>query len=249
MTRAKRPNSIVLAWLTIIVVAVLVLVAGWAGDRMGRAQAAEVEYHYPLGNVVYLTFDDGPSPAYTSQVIADLNAVGAHATFFQIGVNMVGNCSYMKWMLREGEQLGTHTWTHPSLPSLDYAQTAEQISKARAYSVACTGYDSRLFRFPYNRETENGNIYLGSQDMLQIGSGIDPSDWEWKKVTDADIISYTMARVYPGAIIQLHDGLDVLGRDGGHPGFLPGLLRDLKARGYAMVTLPSQGVPKTSAES
>jgi peptidoglycan/xylan/chitin deacetylase (PgdA/CDA1 family) len=54
------------------------------------------------------------------------------------------------------------------------------------------------------------------------------------------VIAYALARVHDGAVIQLHDGQNALGRDHGHPGYLPGLLRALKARGYAMVALPPQ---------
>ena len=56
-----------------------------------------------------------------------------------------------------------------------------------------------------------------------------------------------MAQVKPGSIIQLHDGTNVLGREG-HPGYLPGLLRALKQRGYAIETLPSQGDPAIGGE-
>jgi peptidoglycan/xylan/chitin deacetylase (PgdA/CDA1 family) len=83
--------------------------------------------------------------------------------------------------------------------------------------------------------------------MIQIDSGINVNDWDWRHVSDAQIISRIMAQVKPGSIIQLHDGTNVLGRDRATP-LSAGLLQELKQRGYAMVTLPSQGDPAIGGE-
>jgi peptidoglycan/xylan/chitin deacetylase (PgdA/CDA1 family) len=243
----SRPSSVVAACLTIVVVATLVLVAGWAGNRMGRAQAAEAG-NYADTRVVYLTFDDGPDGSYTREVLADLQAEGAHATFFEVGENMAANCPLMRQLLADGNQLGTHSWDHPKFPALDAAQTAAEISRARLEQLSCTGHDSLLFRYPYDEPTAYGSAYLGSQLMLAVASGIDPSDWNWQHVSDAEVISRVIAQVRPGAVVQLHDGDAAAGRDHGHPGYLPGLLRELKAHGYAMVTLPGQGTPNSGHE-
>jgi hypothetical protein len=69
--------------------------------------------------------------------------------------------------------------------------------------------------------------------MQSIGADIDPSDWDWQSVTDAQVISAVMSQLRDGAVIQLHDGQDILGRDGGNPGYLPQLLTDIKAAGYS----------------
>ena len=243
----KKPNQTVLAWLVIIVVGTLCICAYWAGGHMATASAAASSVRASQ-QVVYITFDDGPSAGYTGQVLADLNAAGAHATFFEIGINMRGNQALMRRMLADGNQLGTHSWDHPLFPRLTQAQAIAEISQARALQIQYTGHDSRLFRYPYNRPNEAGTIYLGSQHMIQIDSGINVNDWDWRHVSDAQIISRIMAQVKPGSIIQLHDGTIVLGRDRARPGYLPGLLQELKQRGYAMVTLPSQGDPAIGGE-
>jgi peptidoglycan/xylan/chitin deacetylase (PgdA/CDA1 family) len=232
---------------TIIVALVLCACTFWAGNRVGRAQAAEAGT-YADTHVVYLTFDDGPDGDYTRQVLADLQAEGAHATFFEVGENMAANCPLMKQLLADGNQLGTHSWDHPKFGRLDAGQTAAEVSRARLEQIRCTGHDSLLFRYPYDQPGAYGSAYLGSQLMLAIASGIDPSDWDWQHVPDHEVIRRVMAQVYPGAIVQLHDGNAATGRDHGHPGYLPGLLRELKAKGYAMVALPSQGAPSSGHE-
>lgn len=224
---------------------------------------------------IYLTFDDGPTAGYTNLVLNDLNAAGAHATFFEIGQStytdsgmcpstMVGtptpsyatclahagdaaygNYGLARSILAAGDQLGTHSWDHPDFTTLTAAQTATEISAARSLQAAVTGRDSKLFRFPYNQATTAALSYLSSQGMQSIGADIDPGDWDWQSVTDAQVISAVMSQLRDGAVIQLHDGQDVLGRDGGNPGYLPQLLTDIKAAGYSFGLL-QLGSPVTA---
>ena len=212
---------------------------------------------------IYLTFDDGPTAGYTNLVVNDLNAAGAHATFFEMGQSTytdsgmcpsavagtptpsyatclanAGNAAYgnyglMLSILAAGDQIGTHSWDHPNFTTLTAAQTTTEISQARSLQVAVTARDSKLFRFPYNQVTPAAVSYLISQGMQSIGADIDPSDWNWQSVTDAQVISAVMSQLRDGAVIQLHDGQDVLGRDSGNPGYLPLLLADIKAAGYS----------------
>jgi len=212
---------------------------------------------------IYLTFDDGPTAGYTNLVLNDLNAAGAHATFFEIGQSTytgsgmcpstatgtptpsyatclanAGNAAYgnyglVRSILAAGNQIGTHSWDHPNFTTLTGAQTSTEISQARSLQVAVAGRDSKLFRFPFNQVTTAALSYLSSQGMQSIGADIDPSDWNWQSVTDAQVISAVMSQLRDGAVIQLHDGQDVLGRDGGKPGYLPQLLFDIKAAGYS----------------
>jgi peptidoglycan/xylan/chitin deacetylase (PgdA/CDA1 family) len=217
----------------------------------------------PSAGTIYLTFDDGPTAGYTNLVLNDLNAAGAHATFFEIGQSTytasgmcpstvtgtpapsyatclanAGNAAYgnyglVKSILAAGNQIGTHSWDHPNFSTLTAAQTTTEISRARSLQAAVTGRDSKLFRFPYNQATTAALSYLSTQGMQSIGADIDPSDWNWQSVTDAQVIAAVMSQLRDGAVIQLHDGQDVLGRDGGNPGYLPQLLTDIKAAGYS----------------
>jgi peptidoglycan/xylan/chitin deacetylase (PgdA/CDA1 family) len=150
-----------------------------------------------VGRVVYLTFDDGPTRGYTDEILADLNAAGAHATFFQLGRNMPGNERLMQWMVRDGEQLGTHSWDQPPVRRLTPARTAWEIGAARALQVRDTGLDSRLFRYPYDQPTDAAAVYLGQQRMLSIDAGINVPDWDWPRVTDAQVIAAVMAPGVP----------------------------------------------------
>jgi peptidoglycan-N-acetylglucosamine deacetylase len=197
----------------------------------------------PASKVIYLTFDDGPTPGYTNEVLADLSAAGARATFFEIGKStytasgMQGQQALVQSVLAGGNQIGTHSWDHPNFATLTLAQTQAEIVDARTLQVSYTGHDSKLFRYPYFISTSYGDQVLSQQGMTAMGADVDPSDWDWQHVSDTAVISNVLAAAHDGAVVDLHDGQDVLGRDGGHPGYLPGLLTQLKAAGYTFGTL------------
>lgn len=240
--------------------------AAWnsKGQKLGalisfKTAATVVPPPQPPTKTVYLTFDDGPTAGYTTEVLADLNAAHAHATFFEIGqspytasgMNVGNNGALMNQLVSSGNVLGTHSWDHPNFasPLLNPTQTASEISRARTLQISITGTDSKLFRFPYNAVTQNGLDYLTSQGMRSVGNNIDPSDWNWQQVTDTQVINAVMAQVKDGDVVQLHDGQDVLGRDGGHPGYLPLLLSELAANGYAFGTLTVGGTAGNAANA
>ena len=148
---------------------------------------------------IYLTFDDGPTAGYTNLVLNDLNAAGAHATFFEIGQSTytdsgmcpstvvgtptpsyatclanAGNAAYGNYglvlsILAAGDQIGTHSWDHPNFTTLTAAQTTTEISQARSLQVAVTGRDSKLFRFPYNQATTAALSYLSARECSRSG--------------------------------------------------------------------------------
>lgn len=65
-----------------------------------------------------LTFDDGPSPLYTPQILAVLRRYGVKATFFMLGANVEKCPSTVRQIVDEGHTLGNHTWSHPNLDTL-----------------------------------------------------------------------------------------------------------------------------------
>jgi peptidoglycan-N-acetylglucosamine deacetylase len=192
-----------------------------------------------VGKVVYLTFDDGPTPGYTNEVLADLRAAGARATFFEVGTHMEGNRSILRQQLADGDQIGTHTWDHPDLAVLGRAQTVVEIEKARMLQIKYTGHDSGLVRFPYFIQGTYGSQVAVKDGLRVAWADVDPSDWN-PRISDEQIIATVMADVYAGATVELHDGN---GRNPGAPfshktpSYLPALLSDLKAAGYSLGTL------------
>lgn len=184
--------------------------------------------------VVYLTFDDGPTVGYTNDVLADLNAAGAHATFFEVGSHMQGNQAILAQQLADGDQVGTHTWEHADLDALNLTQTKSEVSDAVNLQTSYTGYDSELFRFPYFIRGPYGGSVTAALGRHDAWNDIDPSDWK-PGVSDSQVISTIMKHVYNGATVDLHDGNGPLPgppASRSTPTYLPKLLTELKSAGY-----------------
>src|SRR5947209_4661218 len=74
------------------------------------------------------TFDDGPDPRYTPQIVAILQRYHVPATFFMMGSQVVRHPDIVKMVARDGFQIGNHTFTHPDLTSLPGWERSLQIS-------------------------------------------------------------------------------------------------------------------------
>ncbi|MGQ4511186.1 polysaccharide deacetylase family protein [Streptomyces sp. DW26H14] len=162
-------------------------------------------YELPgLGQSVVLTFDDGPEPTYTPQVLDILGAHGVQAMFFVCG-EMV---SYFPDLVRraadEGHLIGNHTWTHPELPKQSKAKIKDEMGRTSEIIEKTTGTPPAWFRAPY-----------GSWDAytFQLGSalGMEPLAWyvdtlDWSEPGTDKIVRAVLGGLGPGRVILSHDG-------------------------------------------
>ncbi|MEU6895940.1 polysaccharide deacetylase family protein [Streptomyces sp. NPDC046557] len=202
-----------------------------AADReLGRA--GRLFSHGDRGRrEVALTFDDGPLPPYTGQVLDVLERYGVPATFFCVGINAGGFSEDLTRMREQGHAIGNHTWSHPFLPELTRPQLAEQISRtAEAIADASGGEAPRLFRPPYGSRTPQVMDWLADTDATTVLWDVAPDDWALRQ---ADAIARdVLAEVRPGSVILLHDG----GGDRSPTvASLPPIIEGLLERGYAFV--------------
>ncbi|MFJ8214499.1 polysaccharide deacetylase family protein [Streptomyces sp. NPDC096033] len=154
---------------------------------------------------VALTFDDGPLPPYTGQILDVLERYGVPATFFCVGINAGGFSEDLTRMREQGHALGNHTWSHPFLPELTRPQLAEQIERtAEAIADASGGAAPRLFRPPYGSRTPQVLDWLAGMDATTVLWDVAPDDWALRQ---ADAIARdVLAAVRPGSVVLLHDG-------------------------------------------
>lgn len=147
-----------------------------------------------------ITFDDGPNPVVTPQVLDILARHHAHATFFVIGLHVPGNEGLLRRMYQDGHEVGNHSWSHPDFTTIPSGQISQQITATQAAVVHAGLPAPRLFRPPY------GALNAGVRNQIQlttIGWNIDPEDWRAKK--PEEIIDRVKATAKPGGIIDLHD--------------------------------------------
>jgi len=181
------------------------------------------------GNMVALTFDDGPS-VYTPQVLSILNRYGVHATFFEIGRQVGPLAATSRAVIRDGDVIGDHTWSHPDLT---VQNTAAQVRPTQAAIYRATGFRPCLLRPPYGIAPAGVVGVVRSLGLLTIQWDVDPADWS--RPGAAVIAGRVLRAVRPGSIVIMHDGggdrsetVQALGT------IVPVLL----GRGYHLVTVP-----------
>lgn len=178
--------------------------------------------------VVHLTFDDGPNPTYTPQVLAVLREHGVHATFFMLGDNAEANPDLVAQVRAEGHQVASHTWSHPDLTMLSDSQIRSQVERTDAVlgTTSCV-------RPPYGATSSRVSAVLREGGHTPELWDVDPQDWD--RPGTATIVSRVMKQTGPGDVILFHDG----GGDRSQTvAALDTVLDRLEAQGYTFETLP-----------
>lgn len=214
------------------------------GEQFGALPTPYVVHRagYQPG-LVALTFDDGPDPEWTPQILDILKAKHAPATFFVIGENAMPHPFLLKRIADEGHEIGNHSFTHPNLALVSPESTRIELNSTRRLVEAYTGRSLRLFRAPYfgDAEPTTSNELLpaliAQQDgYTNVGLHVDPNDW--KRPPASEIVASTLAQVKTGdpetagQIVLLHDGG---GNRAATVAALPAIIDGLRARGYTLV--------------
>jgi peptidoglycan-N-acetylglucosamine deacetylase len=211
--------------------------------RIGTMQYSET---LPLRDKeVVLTFDDGPIPKHSNQVLDILAAECVKATFFVVGRMAREYPEGVRKLIKLGHSVGTHTENHPfgmdRLP-IDHAQ--REIDDGIASTSAALGDAAQLspfFRVPGLRRAPLIEAYAASKG-LQMWSADFPAD-DWRPVSPQTVHNLALSRLKAKGkgILLLHD---IQARTAAA---LPGILRDLKAEGYRIVHVEAAtpGKPKT----
>ena len=181
------------------------------------------------GMKVAITFDDGPNPKLTPQILAELEKRKIHSTFFLIGRNVKTWPALAKAIVEQGHEVANHTFTHPTLSKLSDAAVADELRRGQDTLHAATGVVPNLFRPPYGafRRAQAALAVAEKLDILMWS--VDPRDWARPGVEK--IQGIVKAETKPGGIVLLHE-LHAQTLDA-----LPGVLDDLQARGFQLVTI------------
>lgn len=149
---------------------------------------------------VALTFDDGPHPVYTPQLLDGLKERGVHVTFFVVGKNILGNEALLKRMETEGHLIGNHTYSHVKLSELDIARACAEVEKTNALICEVTGKEPEFIRPPFG---EWKKAMECSFEMIPVLWDVDPLDWTTKNT--ALVVERVLKDTKQGDIILLHD--------------------------------------------
>ncbi|CDX53219.1 Chitooligosaccharide deacetylase [Mesorhizobium plurifarium] len=154
---------------------------------------------------IYLTFDDGPHPLCTPQILNLLAEHRVPATFFVIGTYALGQPELIQRMVAEGHEVGNHTMTHPDLSRCGFDEVQREIFDANAaIMMACPQASVRHLRAPYGNWTEEVFAASAIAELAAIKWSVDPCDWSRPGVDT--IVDAVLESAKPGAIVRLHDG-------------------------------------------
>jgi cellulose synthase/poly-beta-1,6-N-acetylglucosamine synthase-like glycosyltransferase/peptidoglycan/xylan/chitin deacetylase (PgdA/CDA1 family) len=201
-----------------------------------------------------ISFDDGPDPEWTPQLLQVLKDKHAPATFFMIGANMEAHPGLVQRVLADGHEIGNHTYTHPNLADMPLAAVRVELNATQRLFEALTGRSMRLFRPPYLADTAPSDaaeiepIQLAQQlGYTTVSTNIETLDW--KGFTPAQMMQRTLDLVnnpnpdLRGNIILMHDS----GGDRSNAvAFLPTLIDTMRAKGYTFVPLSDLICPVAS---
>ncbi len=155
----------------------------------------------PDEKVVYLTFDDGPNPTFTPQMLDLLYEYDAYGTFFVLGSSTTAYPELVERMIHDGHTVANHTWDHPSLAGISFAEFEWQL---RETAKVIGPEIAPCMRPPYGAMDSNTRTWSESLGYEVILWDIDPRDWE-RPGTNV-IADRILGSVFPGAVVLLHDG-------------------------------------------
>ncbi len=193
----------------------------------------------PPGRRVALTFDDGPNPKWTPAIANELRRAGVPATFFLIGSEAARYPGVVRALVRDGDQLGNHTFTHVFLSGVPSWEGRLQIQLTEAVISGITGHYTRLLRPPYSAtpdaitpHDDRALATLAGARYFVVLANYDGKDWQRPGV--ARIVADAMPPGNTGGIVMLHDG-------GGNRSQTVAAVRQLiarlTARGFRFVTV------------
>ncbi|MFC8345948.1 bifunctional polysaccharide deacetylase/glycosyltransferase family 2 protein [Streptomyces sp. NPDC057280] len=188
---------------------------------------------------IALTFDDGPNPTYTPQVLEILEKYDVPATFFVVGSMVSRYPGIVQDMVEQGNEVGIHTFTHVDLSYQSDARVDREMQQTQLALAGAAGITTTLFRAPYSSETDAIDNYswpvyqkLGQDGYTSVFVDTDSDDW--KKPGVAKIVRWATPSKGKGASVLFHDA-------GGERSqtieALPKYIEKMKAKGYTFTTI------------
>ena len=196
----------------IIIVLLFIVFISYVGYTMAADKGRR--YYEETGQIMWeikteerkiaLTFDDGPHPKYTAEILDLLAKYDAKGTFFIVGANAEKHPELVLRQFNEGHELANHTYTHPlrtTLPALEM-----ELKKTNELIYSITGFYPQLFR-------PVGGQYTDQMINVAAASGYKVIMWSWHQDTEdwknpgvKKIVKKVLNGTKPGNVILFHDG-------------------------------------------
>lgn len=192
----------------------------------------------PSRQAVALTFDDGPIPGKTQELLSILQANQAPATFFLIGDKVHAHPELVRQMVAEGHEIGNHTYSHKNLSRTSPKDVLKEIKQCQDAIQAAVGFKPALFRAPYGAANMTTFSVLSHMGLTAVFWSIDTRDWDAKNPDQ--VKQRSLNRLQNGDIILFHE-------HSRHTiNALPGIIDEIRSKGFTFMTI-SQLFDRTPA--
>jgi peptidoglycan-N-acetylglucosamine deacetylase len=158
----------------------------------------------PSHDSVYLTFDDGPTPAVTQWVLEQLKKHNAKATFFCIGENIVKHPEIFLKLISEGHSIGNHTYNHLNGWQTQNAIYLENVTSCQSAISSLQSQICNLFRPPYGKITTSQSLKLSKLGYKIIMWDVLSADFD-TTITKEKCLQNVIENILPGSIVIFHD--------------------------------------------
>ncbi|MDT9684447.1 polysaccharide deacetylase family protein [Streptomyces sp. TRM76323] len=155
------------------------------------------------GNTMVLTFDDGPDPRYTPDILSTLRHYGVRAMFFVCGEMAVHHPDLLREMVDDGHVVGNHSWSHPLVPKLPPSRIRDELGSTSEVIEQSAGSAPLWYRAPYG---------AWNRLSFEIGAelGMEPLAWtvdtlDWQEPGTATIVRRVLDGAAPGVVVLSHD--------------------------------------------
>lgn len=196
------------------------------GEIVARADTTE--------NIVALTFDDGPTPEVTNEILALLGERNVKATFFVMGAELERNPELGRRIASEGHELGNHSYSHKRMVLKTPSFIKEEIERTDRL-IRSTGYEGAIhFRPPYGKKLALLPWYLSKTNRKTITWDIEPDSYADVAADSNRIVEHVIQNSRPGSIIILHIWYPSRATS---LKAVPGIIDGLRQRGFQFKTV------------
>ncbi|MEU9610731.1 polysaccharide deacetylase family protein, partial [Streptomyces sp. NPDC048209] len=154
-------------------------------------------------DAMVLSFDDGPDPRYTPDILATLRRYDVRAMFFVCGEMAAGNRDLLREMSDDGHVVGNHSWSHPLIPKLPRGAIRDELGSTSEVVERTLGVPPLWYRAPYGAWNRNSFEIGAALGMEPMAWTVDTLDWT-EPGTDT-IVRRVEKGAAPGVVVLSHD--------------------------------------------
>lgn len=186
----------------------------------------------PQKGTVALTFDDGPSPIYTPQILAVLKKYHVKATFFMVGVNAKKYPDMVKAVRDAGMVIASHSLTHPMLTKLNATTLQKEVHEPQVIVFNIVGIYPACLRYPFGASNSHVREVIRANDLNPVPMGFNSFDYE--RPGTQKIIDWVLKNVHSQQVFLFHDGYDKREQT---VAALPAIIEGIEKKGLGFSTI------------